>query len=63
MTHPADNLKRRLDYILVNANMQPELINGSSKVPMLLPAEQMRVISDHLPVVADFVTENRNQAI
>lgn len=55
LTHPADELERRLDYLFVNENMLPELVKGSAEVPMLLPADQMRIISDHLPVFADFV--------
>lgn len=59
MTHTADDPKRRLDYILVNENMMPELIKGSVKVPRLLETQAMRKVSDHLPVMADFVATER----
>ncbi len=59
MTHTADDPKRRLDYILVNENMMPELVEGSVQVPMLLEVEAMRKVSDHLPVIADFVASER----
>ena len=59
MTHTADDPKRRLDYILVNENMMPELVRGSAQVPILLSVEKMRKISDHLPVVADFVASEQ----
>lgn len=59
MTHTADDPKRRLDYILVNENMIPELVKGSVKVPMLLKQEEMRTVSDHLPVIADFVASEK----
>jgi len=59
MTHTADDPKRRLDYILVNENMVPELVKGSVKVPMLLNEKEMRTVSDHLPVIADFVASEK----
>ncbi|MGJ3233883.1 endonuclease/exonuclease/phosphatase family protein [Marivirga sp.] len=59
MTHTADDPKRRLDYLLVNENMIPELVKGSLKVPMLLNTEEMRTVSDHLPVIADFVASEK----
>lgn len=56
-THATDDLQRRLDYIIINENMLPELVNGSTRVPMLLDREKMEKVSDHLPVVADFVAK------
>lgn len=63
MTHTSDDPKRRLDYMLLNENMRPELVEGSLVVPMFLPAEQMRKVSDHLPVMADFISEDRQIAL
>ncbi|HET8861236.1 endonuclease/exonuclease/phosphatase family protein [Marivirga sp.] len=59
MTHTADDPKRRLDYLLVNDNMAPELIKGSVKVPTLLTIKEMRKVSDHLPVIADFIASEK----
>ena len=59
MTHTADDPKRRLDYLLVNENMIPELVKGSVQVPVLLKQEEMRTVSDHLPVIADFVASEK----
>lgn len=58
-THTADNLQRRLDYILMNANMQKEMIPGSVKPVFLLSIENMRTISDHLPVIGEFYNRNK----
>ena len=54
-THPADAPSRQLDYIIVNKQMQKKLIDNSAKVATILSPEKMREISDHLPVMADFV--------
>ena len=51
-SHPADEVKRRLDYILPNANMQSELL--SAEVKYFFTPQKMRTISDHLPVMAVF---------
>lgn len=58
-THTADNLQRRLDYILMNANMQREMVQGSVKPIFLLGVNEMRTISDHLPVIAEFYNKNK----
>lgn len=52
MTHPADTVKRRLDYILPNQNMAQELV--SVEVKYFFSPLKMRTISDHLPVLAVF---------
>ena len=58
-SHPSDSLFWRLDHILPNSNMLPELVEGSAKVAKPLPMGEMEAISDHLPVVARFITRNR----
>lgn len=58
-THPAEAPTRRIDHILVNPNMLPELVPGSVRVATPLPIEQMAQTSDHLPVVATFVARDR----
>ncbi len=52
-THPADQPKKRLDYILYNQNLAGEVISGSTKVFKPFSPEEMRKISDHLPLIID----------
>lgn len=54
LTHPADTPTRRLDYMLYNSNMGPELVPGSVEVPMFFSADSMRMLADHLPVMGHF---------
>lgn len=56
-THPADKPFRRLDYILLNRQAHDELLEGSVKVFTPFSPEEMRIISDHLPVMADFLVK------
>jgi len=53
-THPSDDPSRQLDYILVNEYAMPEWIRGSARVARPLSADEMALISDHLPVRATF---------
>ncbi len=55
VTHPADSPYRRLDYILINETMLDEYVEGSLEVPYLFDTTRQSQVSDHLPVVADFV--------
>jgi endonuclease/exonuclease/phosphatase family metal-dependent hydrolase len=55
-THTADNPERQLDYVLPNAVMAEDLVPGSKEILMPYDPETMRQISDHLPVIARFVT-------
>lgn len=55
-THTADDPQRQLDHILPNKTMMQDLVPGSATIPMPFDAETMRFISDHLPVMAKFVT-------
>jgi endonuclease/exonuclease/phosphatase family metal-dependent hydrolase len=58
-SHPSDSLFWRIDHILPNRQMEPELIPGSVKVAEPLDREQMIRISDHLPIIARFVTTDK----
>ncbi len=53
-THPSHKPTRRLDHVLPNAAMHQRLVPGSVQVPYLLSRQDMRTLSDHLPVRAQF---------
>ena len=55
-THTADNPERQLDHLLPNQQMMEDLVPGSAEVLMPFDPQIMRTISDHLPVIARFVT-------
>jgi endonuclease/exonuclease/phosphatase family metal-dependent hydrolase len=55
-THTADNPVRQLDHLLPSKQMMEDLVPGSANVLTPFDAETMRTISDHLPVIARFVT-------
>ncbi|PWJ60604.1 endonuclease/exonuclease/phosphatase family metal-dependent hydrolase [Dyadobacter jejuensis] len=59
LSHPADRPSRRLDYILMNQNMLSESLDGGAQVANFFSADTMRIVSDHLPVVARFVKTDR----
>ena len=52
MIHTSDVPERRLDYILVN--MFKEYEKKSAKNPQVFNPNEMREISDHLPVTETF---------
>ncbi len=56
-THPADAPKKRLDYILYNANLKGQVWEGNCQVFSPFDHTEMRRISDHLPVVMDMVLD------
>ena len=58
LTHPANDPTRQLDYVLPNEQMMESLVEESSRVLTPLDTQSMRKISDHLPVIARFVTTN-----
>lgn len=58
-SHPANALRWRLDYMLVNKNMEPEIIKNTVKVDSFFPADTMRIISDHLPLTGSFLRKDR----
>ncbi|MDZ7690194.1 MAG: endonuclease/exonuclease/phosphatase family protein [Balneolaceae bacterium] len=55
-SHPSDSLFWRIDHILPNQQMTPELVQTSVEIARPLNDSDMIAISDHLPVVAEFVT-------
>jgi endonuclease/exonuclease/phosphatase family metal-dependent hydrolase len=58
-SHPSNKPGRRLDYILVNENMNKEILDGGAKVVQFFSPDTMKVISDHLPVVARFLKKDK----
>jgi endonuclease/exonuclease/phosphatase family metal-dependent hydrolase len=54
-THPANQPSRRLDYILYNKNLAKDIIPQSCQVGQLFSPEEMRIISDHLPLQIDIL--------
>ena len=58
-SHPADSPRWRIDHILPNQNMQPELLVNTLNVTYLFDKETQRKLADHLPVVASFSTKDR----
>jgi endonuclease/exonuclease/phosphatase family metal-dependent hydrolase len=58
-THPSDGPNRRLDYILYNKNLKDEVICNSAQVFKPFSPEEMRIISDHLPVILDLKTTDQ----
>ncbi len=59
LSHPANAPNRRLDYILINENMKPEVLDGGAKVVKFFAPDTMRIISHHLPVVARFLKKDK----
>jgi endonuclease/exonuclease/phosphatase family metal-dependent hydrolase len=54
-THPSDDPRRQLDYLLPNTHLADRLVDGSMHVAQPLPPDSMAATSDHLPVTATFV--------
>lgn len=54
-SHPADEPSRRLDYILYNKNLAKDIVPNSAQIPTLFSPEEMRLISDHLPIQIDII--------
>ena len=57
-THPANDPRRRLDYIIYNDGMAKEVAVAVAVQNFFSP-DSMRMISDHLPLMASFLKENR----
>jgi len=55
-THTSDEPVRQLDHLLPNQEMMDDLVPGSAEVLFPFDPDTMRIISDHLPVIARFVT-------
>ena len=58
-SHPADNPKWRIDHILPNTHMQPELVKNSLQVKYYFDKETQRKLADHLPLIAEFITKDK----
>lgn len=58
-THTSDDPERQLDHLLPNRQMNEDLVPGSAEVLMPFDPETMRTISDHLPVIARFLTREQ----
>jgi len=54
-THPSDDPRRQLDYLLPNTTLADHLVDGSMRVAQPLPPDSMTATSDHLPVTATFI--------
>lgn len=61
-TFPSEDPDRQLDYLLPNRHLLPELLDGSIRVASPLPPAGMAATSDHLPVIATFLLEDRPAA-
>ena len=59
LSHPSKEPARRLDYMVPNANMLKELVEGSLKVEYILDKKEMVALSDHLPVYGEFVMKDK----
>lgn len=59
LTHPAVKPTRRLDYIIYNKNMQPEVVPDSVKPTYFFKAKKQDQTADHLPVLARFYLSER----
>jgi endonuclease/exonuclease/phosphatase family metal-dependent hydrolase len=58
-SHPADSVFWRIDHILPDRNMLPEMVGGSVKPFTIFPPEEMRAIADHLPMISRFVLSDQ----
>ncbi len=54
-SHPSDTPVRRIDYILMNKAMSKSVVPGSVKPFVPKPNAEMRQLSDHLPMRAQFL--------
>ncbi len=59
LTHPANDLQRRLDYILYNLNMAPEVVPNSVKPIYFFDRDKQDDTADHLPVIGYFYRNDR----
>jgi endonuclease/exonuclease/phosphatase family metal-dependent hydrolase len=52
-THTAREPLRRLDYVVMNQNMMPELVEGSAQALYFFGPERQDALADHLPVLVE----------
>ncbi|MEM7108024.1 MAG: endonuclease/exonuclease/phosphatase family protein [Bacteroidota bacterium] len=55
-SHPADSPRWRIDHILPNQNMQPELLESTLNVVYFFEQDTQHKLADHLPLMASFIT-------
>lgn len=58
-THPADSLFWRIDHIIPNEFMMPEIIPNSVQVFTPFSPDSMNFIADHLPMIVDIVASEQ----
>jgi endonuclease/exonuclease/phosphatase family metal-dependent hydrolase len=58
-SHPADSAFWRIDHILPNANMQPEIVGDTVLVNYFFSPDSMEMAADHLPMSVEIVTRNQ----
>jgi endonuclease/exonuclease/phosphatase family metal-dependent hydrolase len=56
-SHPADKPSRRIDHILLNPELKKSQVPNSAQIVNSLGGEKMRSISDHLPVMMQFMVK------
>lgn len=59
-SHPADTPARRIDHILMNKAMEKSVVPGSVKPFVPKPGAEMRGLSDHLPMRAQFLVRKED---
>lgn len=59
-SHPADSAFWRIDHILPDRNMLPEMVGGSVKPFTVFPPAEMKAIADHLPMISKFILSEQN---
>jgi len=58
-SHPSDSTFWRIDHILPDKNMFPEVVNGQTQVIKPMAGDTMAQISDHLPLMVKIVAEDQ----
>lgn len=58
-SHPADSVFWRIDHIIPNNHMMPEIIPGSVQVFTPFSPDSMNFIADHLPLMVDIVAREQ----
>lgn len=58
-SHPADSVFWRIDHILPNTHLQPELVDGSVEVFTPFSPDSMAAIADHLPMRVKIIPQEK----
>lgn len=59
-SHPADSAFWRIDHILPDRNMLPEMVGGSVKPFTVFSPDEMKAIADHLPMISKFILSEQD---